>query len=1083
MMRQLRDPLLDLLKNIAGACGQVSRGERLPEDVTEAESARHMTDSLKMVGCPALGRLSQALGQALDGLANAPARGWSDDHAKLVAGDAMVLAQDLSPVLLHLSEGADILPVALWPRWSQLLSRMNVPVPPPSELFEPAAEFDDLVFERLDPEYLAEVVTGATGRLDRATETLNGAVEDRDVQSFTQSLGLIQEVFDWAGRTHHRRGFQPYWLIVRARLAEARQNVGAHLADPEPICQLVRHGHLELQRFGADARRVGQERLLEDIIPLLGPWSDSLRENPVLTDLRERFNLDGFWAAVSQVTEKKAIPAGQDFEQAKTVLSGLLERVEESWVRWSSAGGDVRDVVRAFAGVVLRSADFPLDEARDLLKAIQVALEWCAMRPTEQDETLNGEVAGGFVALEDTLLGALSLTPGLTDRLRQQTRRLRAVMVPGRVEYQQLPTIRWDTQRMRQETLGARKKTFEQVIKDLSTIESGLEDIMREEVDPKDHRSLLTNMLPALEVGAAVLGLLRLPLHARLMEALAERLDRLSVRPVLLEDVAERQVLAQALPALIGSLEGHAEGRGQDDDDDLLAQVSTALLNEALTGARHAPEWESAEPIVSATVAAVDESSPEPMPDVPAPLSAPAEMPPTTPHPIPEDEDADEDAEENPVASTVHSSAPAIPSSQDVQAKLLSEEGYEDTLDRADPEIAEGFFQEGPEKLADLSGWRHTLLDQPEDADAWDEVRRSFHTLKGSGRFVYLTGVTEVAWWMERFISDQIKAGQPYTPAIDEVVGLACGWFAAAFEELQANQRVRVDGRPIWAAIHGEPEAAAPPGAIQSDANQVTPAEPDQSTSALGQWAQDPEGAEAIQEDLRRRRADLADALADEDLELLERAAHTLRTLANILNLPQWERECAVVERHIQQGLRLSMEEVVDRWMQVIDDLESGQSPEGALETPLDLSIPDLEVLSDDENQSSKLPPVKSEDFDPESLVIDLAPLDFSSDDDVASPASPLPVERQEDEPEVVVDESVSEEEVAPILAIPAMAAPVLSEDVPAPPRRPRTREAIWSDVFASLDMMMEGGRRLGEALAVMRQEEEETDDVGDDPA
>lgn len=975
MMRQLRDPFLELLRKVSTACNEIVLGTLLPENLGEGgtlQDAMDLSSSLRMMGCLGLAQVAQGLAQALDGLANAPARGWNDNRAREIAKDARQLAEELAPQLNRLAEDEPVLPAILWPSWARLLDQMNEPVPGPEALFEPVADFDDTPFERLDPSYLKEVVEGATVRLNAAVQNLGRAESDHDVAAFSNALSQVQEVFDWAYRTRHRKRFQPYWLIVRGRLSEARLHAAAHLDASDSIRVLIRNGNLELQRFGANAARVGPDRLLADISPLLGAWTPDMESNEVLSEVRQRFGLDDFWQVMREAHEKKERPAGQVFEQTRPELNGLLERVCDAWARWSSSTGDMRDVVRAYAGLVMRQADLPSDEARDLIKTMQVALEWAARRVDEDpDLAVNGEISSGLVTLEDALSSPGVLATGLSERLIQQTRRLRAVMVPGRAEYQQLPTIRWSPSRRRQEALVARKKAVEQLLKDLGSIEDTLENIMRDETDPKEHRTLLAGLLPPLEVGAAALGLLRLPRQARLYAALRDRLERLSAKPVLFNDEAERNVIAQALPALMGSLQAQLDGPEQEDDNEFLSHAGQALLNETLEGVRHSPEWRDAAPValedapalVMPTLLPSFESSIDLSPGVEA-VGEDAVA-----HPAP-----GIPAEDTSEASAPLSVAPSAPvAAPDVASLLLSSSGFEDTLERADPEIAEGFFEEAPAVLIALTDWRATLLDRPQDEEAWEELRRGFHTIKGSGRFVYLTGLTEVAWWMERFVSDEIKARRAYSDRTDAIVQVAIDWFTVALSELESHRRAILRAQPVWDALNGlVPDASV--SEPNQDESEFQAAEPEQeaeaSSSALAQWAHDPEGQDAIREDLRRRRADLSQVLADEDPELMERVAHTLRTLANMLGMVQWEDECAEVERYLAAGHGLTssaLDTVVDRWMQVIDDVEMGASdPETALSeewalpavfplSPEDLPQPSDAVASEAEDANGSL--------------------------------------------------------------------------------------------------------------------------------
>lgn len=1102
MMKQLRDPLTELLKKLSTAADQVAKGEVVPEQLTGWETAEELTNSFKMVNCQALAKLSQTLVDALQGVSQAPRRGWSDAQARQVAQSARTLAEAFIPLLDDLAQGADVLPVTLWPQWARLLEQMNTPVPPPVTLFEPGADFNDLAFTRLDKDFLKSTVMGASTRLEAALSKVRAAEQSEHLNEFSSALGEVQAVFDWAYRTPHRRGFMGYWLIVRARLVDARLHDAATLAAPEAIHRLIRNANLELQRFAVDATAVPQERLLEDITPLLDPWDEASQANDVMRELRDRFNLDAFWAVVERTHEKKGNPAGQAYEQARAELRALLERVCDAWARWYGSTGDMKDVIRAFAALVMRMDSFPPD-SRNLIKAIQVAMEWTAKRPDdERDQDVSNEVSAGLVTLEDVLSATPTQMPGLTDRVNQQIRRLRAVMVPGRLEYQQLPVIRWGAQRMRQETQVARQKALGQMIETLTKIEEALDNVMREEADVRDVKKLLTDMQDNLDITAHALNLLRLPQHAKLMDVFRQRLKRVTDAPALLKEDKDRQSLTVALPALLTSLTNHMEGHGLDNDDELLAKASKVLSQEAPVGIKQASDWEKASPVLAVPAA----PSAEPVAAPPAP-PMPEEAPLSAPVPVSEPE---------PMA-VEHAAAPASPIpaveglsplSKAVQIALLSPEGYTDTLDRADPDILEGFFLEAPTTVADIAGWRHTLLDHPTDETAWEDLRRAFHTVKGSGRFVYLAGLTEVAWWLERFVDLRWKDKKDYSPALDAVIAQAQSWLGDALETLQIHRTATLHADALWAALvaftHDEtPEAAATPALPEATAPADLPVGP-----ALAQWAQDPEARAAVHEDLSLRRQELVTVADTQDLELLMRVAHTLRTLSMMVGLPRWEKECTAVEHHLAKNHPLNDAEVmelVDRWLPVIDDLLLGDAhPENNLDAPWHLPEPPATEPVRQESPEAAFVPVAEPQPEPVAVADDAlvaheeeeeqeqqqeqqqeqpdehAPVAAESGDDsdtdfdlhVVTPVfhdpEPTPVaeEHVEEEAALVSEEALHEPEPAPVLH---PVAPPRSSPAPAV-----DRDALWDEVFEAHRLLMEGGRRLGVALQKLLESEED---------
>lgn len=87
------------------------------------------------------------------------------------------------------------------------------------------------------------------------------------------------------------------------------------------------------------------------------------------------------------------------------------------------------------------------------------------------------------------------------------------------------------------------------------------------------------------------------------------------------------------------------------------------------------------------------------------------------------------------------------------------------TVDAEDGEIIEIFAEEAGEVLANVERHLATLRTSPTDRAALTEVRRGFHTLKGSGRMVKAFDIGELAWKTEnmlnRALEGAIPLGQP----------------------------------------------------------------------------------------------------------------------------------------------------------------------------------------------------------------------------------------------------------------------------------------------------------------------------------
>src|SRR5450830_736619 len=120
-----------------------------------------------------------------------------------------------------------------------------------------------------------------------------------------------------------------------------------------------------------------------------------------------------------------------------------------------------------------------------------------------------------------------------------------------------------------------------------------------------------------------------------------------------------------------------------------------------------------------------------------------------------------------------------------------------DVTDKAnDAELQDIFLTEAEEVLASLAQHLQTLRVNPTDSESLVEVRRAYHTLKGSGRTVGLLGMSDVAWSVEKLLNLVMEHKAFPIPSqlafVEKVSAAFSGWVA----ELQANQVVTLNPDP-----------------------------------------------------------------------------------------------------------------------------------------------------------------------------------------------------------------------------------------------------------------------------------------------
>jgi chemosensory pili system protein ChpA (sensor histidine kinase/response regulator) len=125
--------------------------------------------------------------------------------------------------------------------------------------------------------------------------------------------------------------------------------------------------------------------------------------------------------------------------------------------------------------------------------------------------------------------------------------------------------------------------------------------------------------------------------------------------------------------------------------------------------------------------------------------------------------------------TTAHEEPVAEPSYEQDEASVSTapEEAKSSDSELLDDEILGIFVEEAEEVLETIHEFYPRLRQNHDDREALTEVRRAFHTLKGSGRLVGATSIGELAWSVEnllnRVIDQTIRPTEDMFTLVDEV--------------------------------------------------------------------------------------------------------------------------------------------------------------------------------------------------------------------------------------------------------------------------------------------------------------------------
>jgi chemosensory pili system protein ChpA (sensor histidine kinase/response regulator) len=132
---------------------------------------------------------------------------------------------------------------------------------------------------------------------------------------------------------------------------------------------------------------------------------------------------------------------------------------------------------------------------------------------------------------------------------------------------------------------------------------------------------------------------------------------------------------------------------------------------------------------------------------------------------------------------------------------------------RSDPELVEVFIEEAKEEIENIRRNLPAWTADRANSEALIATRRSFHTLKGSGRMVGAQLIGEFAWSIENLLNRLINQTLEPTPSMIAFITEASGALPALLEQLEIGLPPKIDVQLLMkqaeAFADNDPDAAS----------------------------------------------------------------------------------------------------------------------------------------------------------------------------------------------------------------------------------------------------------------------------------
>ncbi|HET6654665.1 MAG TPA: Hpt domain-containing protein [Gammaproteobacteria bacterium] len=633
------------------------------------------------------------------------------------------------------------------------------------------------------------------------TALLSWFKNDSAVQPLQRMAAIIGQFEQAASRP---AVFELWWIVGGVIEALHDGGLPVSVALKQMLGQIDRQIKRLAQESEVEFANEPPRELINNLLYYVGRASSTGER---VTSIKQSFNLAELLPDEAHLDETRAALSGPNAQLMRTVSAAIKEDIIQ-----------VKDSLDIFVRTGRRNIE-DLAPLAELLKKVGDTLAVLGLgglrgELNDQIKALQAAAAGGdgeadeapLMAVAESLLGIESrLDSDMSDLITEAGDRAAAPPDPDGAN---------DTEY---------KNTFGAVIRESIVNLARVKEIMTEYSRGESTAEATARVPGHIRQVQAGLGLLGMERPAAVLDGVRrfveQRVLNQGAQPS--TDLLER--MADALVSVEFYLETVQSGRG--DPQSMLdnAEVCVAQLG---VEADAAPSLSIVEDPPAATEDAPVESAPAaeepPVPEAPEPTAVeepPAVQPPASAAPLPQP-------------------------------------------DEVDPEILEIFLEEAHEELERLGDYFPRWQRNQEDREALTVVRRSFHTLKGSGRMVGARRIGEFAWAIEnmlnRVIDGTVEAREPIVELVAEVLAA----LPELVEELEAGSppKLDIDGlihraeafsrneRPAEAppavtpapAAEKTPEPAAPPAAEAAAAEPEPPPEPEPEPEPVPEPAMDP---------------------------------------------------------------------------------------------------------------------------------------------------------------------------------------------------------------------------------------------------
>ena len=579
-----------------------------------------------------------------------------------------------------------------------------------------------------------------------------------------------------------------FWWATHA-LLEA--TYGGFVEPSIALKQLMARVDLQVRRFVEGSTRVA-DRLRREVLYHVARASSG---NALVDEVKALYELD--------VLVPKRIPREIDvvgLQSAIATLSRVITRCKDAWASHNSGRSAALQKLREAAAELPAACDaLQMSDFSSLGRGIASAAV-SAVENKQVGDDLSIELATSLILIETAIEHIAALPASFRVQVERAVQRLSYAMANVPIP----PELRAETEANSLTRLAQETQTVSQVAREIRTnmrlVEQALDLVFRD-------RSALDELKPVPALLGQVSGAMRMLGWNDANELLTKTTDRLidavrhdtalstkdidSLADVLAGlsfyvDVRERRerdadvILVGLKRRFLGETSSVAEGVEDEDSVEASLAERQRMLRPLARALHDAPDRAELRDTLRSTLQRVRQDAEL--------LSDPNLSKASNEALRLLDGDTAQPHELSAAVAAVVGNSTALPPTSAETSRLVSSEP-----DERDTGLLDIFVEEATEVVHSVRVEYQQLSVGHDRRDLLVDIRRAFHTLKGSGRMVGQTQLAEVAWRVESVLNTALETERHVTEPELKLMDAAVGHFAQWVEMLRVNRRIDID--------------------------------------------------------------------------------------------------------------------------------------------------------------------------------------------------------------------------------------------------------------------------------------------------